>query len=329
MYKHLSLEERERLYCLKAQGYSLRKIAKRLGRNQSSLTRELKRNLKYGNEYLRNEYLPCKAEMLADKRARKQRYKAPLKKPLIFLYVRVHLREPFCWSPEQIAGRLSLDYQGESINPETIYRYIYSKRMRRFKYWQYLTLTRKKRMSKGGRRIHRNGKIPGSVSIDLRPSVVERRKQVGHWETDNVSGRQTDQSALSTTVERVILYSLIDKLTDRSARTKSEALINRLAEFPETLRKTLTADNGAENTNHKQITQNLGMLVFFCHSYHSWEKGTNENTNGRLRRYLPKGISLDIITKEQVKEMERRLNSTPRKKLGFLTPYEKMNQLLK
>src|SRR3989344_8395534 len=99
-YKHLSLEEREKLYCLKAQGYSLRDIAKKLGRNQSSLTRELQRNINYGNEYFGNEYLPCRAQQLASRRAVKQRYKAPLKKPLIFLYVRIHLREPFCWSPE-------------------------------------------------------------------------------------------------------------------------------------------------------------------------------------------------------------------------------------
>lgn len=328
-YKHLSLEERERLYCLKAQGFSLRIIAQKIGRNQSSLTRELQRNIKYGREYFGNEYLACKAQQLADKRAQKQRYSAPLKKPLIFLYVRVHLREPFLWSPEQIAGRLPLDLKGESINTETIYRYIYSRRMKRYKYWQYLTLTRRKRRQKGGRSVTKSDKIPGAISIDRRPKVVDRRKQIGHWETDNVIGCQSDKTALSTTVERTILYTLVDRLDNRSAAVKAAVLIDRLSQFPPTLRRTLTADNGAENTNHEYITQETGMLMFFCHAYHSWEKGTNENTNGRIRRYIPKGVSIDQITQKQVKEIEMRLNSTPRKKLGYLTPDEKMNQLLK
>lgn len=329
MYKHLSLEERERLYCLKSQGFSLRTIAKQLGRNQSSLTRELQRNINYGNEYFGNEYLPCKAQELTVKRALKQRTKAPLKKPLIWLYVREHLREPFCWSPEQISGRLRLDYPQESINPETIYQYIYSKSAKRYKLWEFLALSRKKRRGKGGRSVQRSGKIPGSVSIDFRPKVVDKRKQVGHWETDNVLGKQTDKTALSTTVERVILYTLVGKLPNRSAQVKATVVSKRLLEFPKNLRKTLTADNGAENIHHQQLTEKTGMLVFFCHAYHSWEKGTNENTNGRLRRYIPKGLSIDQITEKQVKEVERRLNSTPRKKLGYLTPYEKMDQLLK
>lgn len=328
-YKHLSLEERERLYCLKAQGFSLRDIAKKLGRNQSSLTRELRRNINYGNEYFGNEYLPCRAQQLADKKALKQRYSAPLKKPLIFLYVRIHLREPFCWSPEQISGRLRLDHPDNHINTETIYRYIYSKGARRCKLWELLTLGRKRRRNKGGRQVHKSSKIPGAISIDRRPKVVAGRKQTGHWETDNVIGKQTDKTALSTTVERVILYTLLDKLQNRSATTKAEVLVGRLSQLPQSLRRTITADNGAENTNHQYITQQTGMLMFFCHAYHSWEKGTNENTNGRLRRYIPKGVSIDTITKKQIKEIEIRLNSTPRKKLGFLTPDEKMNQLLK
>lgn len=323
-YKHLSLEEREKLYALKEQGFSLRKIARKLKRSDATLGRELRRNAKYGTVYI-----PCRAQRLSDKRGFRQRCRAPLKNPLVFLYVREHLREDR-WSPDEISGRIRLDHPGQSVSYETIYRYIYSGRMKRFKYWQYLTLGRKKRMSKGGRKVRNeySGKIPGAISIDLRPQVVSDRVEVGHWETDNVIGRQTDRSALSTTVERTLLFALVDKLTDRSARAKVDTVVKGLSNFPESLRKTITEDNGSENSYHLELAERLELDVFFCHAYHSWEKGTNENTNGRLRRYIPKGVSIDGITEEQVKAIERRLNSTPRKKLGYLTPYEKMNEVL-
>ena len=193
-FKHLSLTEREILYGGLQQGLSLREIGRSLKRDHTSLSDELKRNIRYGNCYFGNKYLPCKAQVLADKRALKQRQKASLKNPKVFVYVRKSLRAGL--SPEAIAGRLPLDHPGENIDDETIYRYIYSKGMRRYKYWQYLILQRKKRMKKEGRRIRRDGKIPGSISIDLRPKEVGMRNTLGHWETDNIIGRQTDKTAL-------------------------------------------------------------------------------------------------------------------------------------
>ncbi len=189
---------------------------------------------------------------------------------------------------------------------------------------------RKKRMKKLGRSVRRDasGKIPGSISIDLRPEVVSLRSRVGDWETDNIIGKLTDKSALSVTVERVTKLTLITKLLDRLAVTKRDALIRRLGIFPKEIRLTLTTDNGSENSLHKQISEELELLMFFCHAYHSWEKGTVENTNGRIRRYIPKGISIDTFSEEYIREVERRLNSTPRKCLGYLTPYEKMSQVL-
>ncbi len=284
---------------------------------------ELKNNAKYGAAYI-----PCKAQRLSDKRGVRQRCHAPLKNPLVFLYVREHLR--MGWSPDEISGRLKLDYPEYSISYEAIYRYIYSRRMRRYKYWEYLTLGRKKRMKKGGRTVRRDssGKIPGSISIDLRPEIVSLRSRVGDWETDNVIGKLTDKSALSVTVERVTKLTLLTKLLDRLAVTKRDALVRRLGVFPKKIRLTLTTDNGSENSNHQEISKELELLMFFCHAYHSWEKGTVENQNGRIRRYIPKGISIDDIPEEYIKEVERRLNSTPRKCLGYLTPYEKMEQVL-
>ncbi len=326
-YKHLRLEEREKLYCLRAQGLSLRNIAKKLERNQSSLTRELQRNIRYGNCYFRNEYLPCKAQGLAQRRSKKQRTRAPLKEPLIFLYVREHLRKPFSFSPEQIAGTLPLKHPGKSITTETIYSYIYSKQAKEYQLWKLLAHARKKRMTKGGRCVRRDGKIPGSISIDRRPGYIGKRVQLGHWETDNVIGTQSDKTALSVTVERVTRLVIISKV-GKSASSKTDNLTKRLLGYPQGARRTITTDNGKENSYHKQIASNLGVKVFFCHAYHSWEKGTVENTNGRIRKYIPKGLSIDLIPEETIQMVEERLNNTPRKCLGYLTPQQKMNILL-
>lgn len=326
-YHQFSLVEREKIYGFLEQGRTFRFIAKKLHRSHTSIAREVNRNRKYGIEYLGNPYIPCKAQRLADKRAVQQRKKAPLKNPEIFLYVREHLRKR--WSPELIAGRIRIDHPGLSICPETIYQYIYAKRTktRGMHLEQYLTLRRKTRMRKFGRSVHRLGKIPEAISIDKRPKSVMGRKRMGHWETDNVVGKATDTTTLSVTVERKTRYTILTKLTDRTANTKAMAIIRRLRVFPSHARRSLTADNGRENVYHQWITQDTGMLVYFCHAYHSWEKGTVENTNGRIRRYIPKRISLDGIAPEEIQRLETILNTTPRKCLHFMTPYEMMLKL--
>lgn len=304
----------------------MREIGRRLGRSHSTFSREPKRNAKYGVEYI-----PCKAQRVADRVAKRQRYKAPLKNPQIFLYVRKHLREDG-WSPETIAGTLKLDHPGESIHHETIYRYIYSQKFktRGMKLWQYLTYQRKKRMKKGGRKIHHESKIPEAKSIDLRPEIVNLRQRGGDWESDNLGGPKTDKTALSVSIERVSRVTHLDKLKDRKAATKRQALTKRLSKYPKKLRLTLTEDNGPENTEHLKLSDDVKIDIFFCHAYHSWEKGSVENMNQRLRikRYIPKGTSIDNLTVSQIKQIEHKLNSTPRKCLGYLTPYEKMEQLI-
>jgi transposase, IS30 family len=331
MYKHLSLEEREKLIRLHDRGLSLRDIAKILNRSDTTLGRELKRNKtghgKVSNEYLSMSYLPCKAQIKAETRAIKQRTKAPLKNVQIFLYVREHLRKPYYWTPEQISGRIKLDHPGESISVETIYQYIYSKKAKRFKLWLLLPECRKKRMKRGGRTVHRESKIKNAVSIDLRPEIVSSRARGGDYETDNVIGKATDKTALSVTVERLARYTILTKLKDRKAITKQRAITTRLAIYQE-FNQTMTFDNGSENTNHQQIAQDLKITTFFCHAYHSWEKGAVENTNKRVRRFIPKGVSIDTISDKKIKEIELILNNTPRKCLGYLTPEEKMIQLL-
>lgn len=325
--------ERELLYGWRKEQVSLREIGRRLGRDHTSLSDELRVNKtgkgKRSHEYFSQEYLPGLAHEKAEKRSLKQRQKAPLKEVVVFLYVREHLRSPFFWTPEQITGKLPLDHPGKSISTETIYQYIYSKKAKRYKLWQLLTCQRKKRMKKGGRTVQRSGKIPGTISIDLRPEVVSLRSRGGDWETDNLGGKTTDDTALSVTVERLSRYTILSKLSSRLAVTKKDALVRKLGVFPEHLRLTLTVDNGSENSDHLTISEQLSLTMYFCHAYHSWEKGSVENMNKRIRRFIPKGISIDQVSQKKIRQIEWILNNTPRKCLGYLTPQEKMLELLK
>lgn len=319
-YRQLYLEEREKLYALQMMGKSFREIGRELGRSHTTIIREWKRNAPYGQRYL-----PCKADRKAKNRSWKQRRKAPLKNPTVYLYVRIKLRQG--WSPETISGRLLLDHPGQSIHHETIYRYIYRRDMKKFRYWEYLTIGRKRRMKKGGRKKRKYSKIVDAVRIDQRPKAVEKREQVGNWETDNMESPKGIKDALSVTVERVMKYTLLAKMRNQKAETKTRVTVKGMKEIPAEWRLSLTADNGSENAGHKEITARLGLPVYFCHPYHSWEKGTVENTIGRIRRFLPKGTDLSRVGESEIEAIERVLNNTPRKCLGYLTPHEKMEQL--
>ena len=320
-YSHLNIEEREWLFGWKKAGLSLRDIAEKLNRNVSTVSRELKKNTRYGKEYL-----PCKAQKRAVRIGNKQRYKAPLKNPEIFLYVREKLR--LLWTPETISGRIHLDIKGVSIDTETIYRYIYSRHGVKYKLWKYLPYGRHKRMKMDGRKVRNMSKVPNAISIDNRSKIIDKRKQIGHWETDNVEGPRTSRPALSVTVERVLRFHVISKIPNQTAVVKSNALVTRLSEFPRTLLKSITQDNGRENYAHESTTTRLGTAMFFCHAYHSWEKGTVENRNRAIRRFFPKGTDFAYVSEEEIQAVENILNNMPMKCLGYLTPYEKMEKVL-
>jgi IS30 family transposase len=314
-YKHLNLEEREQLSMLRLQGLTFREIGEKLGRDHTSLSREYRKNSKYYKKYR-----PCLAQKKAEKIAIKQRTKAPLKSKEIYLYVRKYLRKR--WTPEEIAGRLPIDLRGLRIDDDTIYEYVYnSKKTRNENLWQYLTLHRRKRMKKNGRKV-KNQKYGNVLTIDQRSKSVQNRKRYGHWETDNVEGKKSDKVSVSTTVERKSRYTILSKLNGHGSAVKTRAVISRLKQLPSPLVKTLTTDRGPENHGHQQITNTLHAPVYFCNPYHSWEKGTVENTNGRIRRFIPKGKSLDGLTDSYLKRVENQLNNTPRKCLKFRTPNE-------
>ena len=173
-FKQLNLEEREQLYLWRNFHVSWREIGRRLHRDHSGLIKEWERNTKYV------PYLPCVAQKRAERKIVEQRRQAPLKSMQVWLYVQEHLRKPYYWTPEEIAGRLSIDYPTLSIHHETIYRYIYSPKAKAYKLWEYLPHARKKRMSKGGRSVQRSSKIPNAASIDIRPAVVAAKCQVSN-----------------------------------------------------------------------------------------------------------------------------------------------------
>jgi IS30 family transposase len=323
-FKHLSLLEREKLYGGIKEGRSLRDIARDLGRDHTSLSREIKNNTKYGKSYL-----PCLAHKRALRVGNRQRYHAPLKSPEVFLYVRQHLRSPYFWTPEMIAGRINLDIKGVSVCVETVYGYIYSRTARRDKLWEYLPSGRKKRRRrKSGRKVQNEGKVPNALSIDLRPKSIERRQVPGHWETDNVEGVRTSKPTLSVSQERMMRFTFMTRVVNQTAKVKTQALARRFKPLPEELRLSITQDNGKENYGHEETKRELGTEMYFCHAYHSWEKGGVENRNRVIRRFFPKGTDFTDVSDEEVAKVEYIVNSMPMKCLGFATPHEKMDQLM-
>lgn len=325
-YQQLTLLEREHLFVWHEAKVSIREIGRRLKRNPGTLSRELKRNAsgsgKNNREYLIFRYLPCRAQKKAEKRALKQRTKAPLKCPEIFLYVREHLRKPYYWTPEEIAGRLSLDHPDLSIDDETIYRYIYGRKQHFMKLWVHLRLHRRKRMKCHGRKVKGCRRLPTALPIEERPDGANTRQEAGHWETDNVGAIKTDKTVISATVERKSRIIRLGKLKDLKAGTKRELLVARFKKEDTLFRKTMTIDRGFENSEHELFTKQTTMPVYACNAYHSWEKGSVENGVGRLRFFIPKKSSVDNLTQKDLTLIEKIMNNTPRKCLSYLTPNE-------
>lgn len=325
LYKQLNLSERVNIYSLREQGKSLRDIAREIDRDVGTISRELRRNKSRADF----DYLPVKAHENAIKRLIRQRTKAPLKNPETYVYVREKLREEK-WSPEEIAGRIRIDKPHLSICFETIYSYIYV-RGKRHKLWKHLTKSHKKRRVKTGRKVQsERGRvtIPDAVSVLARPQKVQKRKTEGHLETDLMEGIKSETDVVSVEVFRKTRYTQLSKMKNKKAKTKKNILtkklkmIQSLSRAQKPIVKSVTSDNGKENTDHKGISKKLKIPFYVCQPYHSWEKGTVENTIGRMRRFIPKGTPLSKYSDYQIQWLENKLNNTPRKCLNFLTPNE-------
>lgn len=315
-YDHLTLSERDLITTMLYEHKSFGEIARALGRSKSTISREIKRNA--SPEY--QLYLSHRAQGRSEERRKQSGSRPRLKNKQIVSFVEAKLKEG--WSPEQISGRLPKDRPGLSISHEAIYQYIYHpKTSSRLEMIGHLRRAHRKRKAKGIGRSTRKTKIPNRTSIEQRPPSVETRKQIGHWEGDSLVSRKS-LVALHSLVERKSRLLLLTKLPRKSASETVDAVLKRLKGLPPEARRTLTLDNGTENAGHQKITARLGIQCYFAHPYASWERGTNENTNGLVRWYLPKGTDFNTISCEQINLIESSLNNRPRKCLGFKTPLE-------
>lgn len=316
-YTQLSRDERVAIAVLKEEGKTLSEIARKLGRNKSTISREIRRN----SSPEHSRYTIPWVHIKASRRKRKASRRPRLKNEQIVAYCQFKLKEG--WSPEQISGRIGIDNPGFSISHEAIYQYIYSfSRSDRKELVRCLRRSHSRRKKVGRGRAIRKTTIANRVSIDERPLSVERRKEFGHWETDTLYYGNKGGPLLNSLVERKTLLLMLTKVNNKFAKDTSEAIISRLERFPENARRTLTLDNGTENAGHEDITSAIGTKCYFTHPYASWERGINENVNGLVRWYLPKGTKLHKIPDEHITLVESFINNRPRKRLGYKTPIE-------
>lgn len=323
-YKHFTIEERETIQRMWWERRSIRTIAKALHRSPSSISRELKRS--FPRE--RRVYTPRTAhEQALTKRKSRGRY-ARLKNSTVREYVITHLKRG--WSPEQIAGTLPKEHADQHISHEAIYQYIYTQVHRQGHGLLkpecedlriYLKRRHKRRGQKGMRTIQRVFK-PKGPSIENRPRIVEKRIRIGDWESDSIASKD-NAPGLNSLVDRKSGLLFLTKLKDKTSLSTKEAVIKRLSQVP---RYTLTLDNGSENQQWREIENEINTKCFFAHPHSSWERGTNENTNGLVRWYFPKGTDFRTIPDEDIKAVEYALNTRPRKRHEWKTPLEVFNQ---
>jgi IS30 family transposase len=314
-YVHLTEAERELIATMHWEGKGPSEIARAIDRDKGTISRELRRNA--SQEY--SCYTPCQAQKRSDQRKLTARHSRPLlKSKKIQQYVRRKLQ--LNWSPEIIAGRLKKN--GQSISHEAIYQFIYHRDTpdRDQLISQLCRAHRKRRMKGKGRKV-RKTKIPNRVSIDARPKAVDHRKQVGHWEGDTLISRKS-KAALHSMTERTTRILRLSKMEQKTATETNKAVARALKKLPAEGRRTLTLDNGSENASHEELTATLGVKCYFAHPYAAWQRGSNEQINGLIRRYLPKGTDFSKIDKDQIKKIEKLINNRPRKCLGFKTPLE-------
>lgn len=318
-YTHFTEKERYVISHMKMAGFSLRAIGRRLGRDHTSIMREINRNRPtYADDAV---YWYYASQPIAMERRRKARsYHRQKHQPLVE-YVEDKLR--LDWPPEAIAARLRRDYPDDGrmrINHETIYRWVYLDASQDGDLHTHLRRRHKKRRRQtrygSGRRF-----IPGRVSIDQRPAIVDTRERFGDWEGDTMEGAK-GTGCLATHVERKSRYLVAAKLTDKKAATMNAQSIKSFWRIPRTMRLTLTVDNGKEFSQFKELESKTGLMVYFADPYAAWQRGTNENTNGLLRHYFPKGIDFQKISEEELDLIIKKVNHRPRKCLNYRTPHE-------
>lgn len=312
-YHQFTQEERSLLSALKRKGFTQKEIARELGRDQSTISRELARNKKGDGSYHAGY-----AKLTVHER--KEKANAALKRiendPWLKRYLIRKLKQ--YWSPEQIAGRARKDHD-IIICHETIYQYIYRKQPDLKKY---LRCQKGKYRRRYGTKIREKQREESKKRrIDVRPAIIERRERLGDFEGDTIVGTRGTGS-LVTHVDRKSGYTLIDHVAQATAAAIREKATQRFEKLPKQKKYTITYDNGIEFSEHEIIERDTKTEIYFAYPYHSWERGTNENTNGLIRQFFPKRTSFEDITEHDTKRVERLLNTRPRKRLAYLTPVE-------
>ena len=318
----LSLAEREEISRAVVEDQSIRSIATSLGRAPSTISREIKRN--GGQEC----YRASQADQAAWDRAHRPKTCKLVQNRALAHIVAAKLR--WQWSPEQIAGWLKRTYPGDEnyqVSHETIYRslFIQARGALKKELLQHLRRTRAMRRSRHHtQKTDNHGRITDTVSISERPAAVEDRAVPGHWEGDLLCGSRNSQ--IATLVERHTRYVMLVKLASKETETVINALIKNARTLPQELYQSLTWDRGKEMAEHKRFTLATDIKVYLCDPQNPWQRGTNENTNGLLRQYFPKGTDLSAYSQAKLNAVARKLNDRPRKTLNYETPAEKFSQ---
>jgi transposase, IS30 family len=323
-YRHLSFAERICLENGLRDGLSLRFLSRKLRRSPSTLSRELSRN-RLGPRTYRSD----SAQEFSRKRAIVSRVPCKLTSGPLWKYVVGMLEHK--WSPAQIENRLKDDFPGNPemrVSHETIYRslYILPRGGLRKELLALLRQSRKKRRPRS-RGKDRRGVIPDMVSIHDRPAEIEGRSIPGHWEGDLIMGTG-NASAIGTIVERKTRFLVLVKMDGTDAKSACKAFTRRFRTVPEGLRKSMTYDRGKEMAQHKKLSEKLKIKVYFADPHSPWQRGTNENTNGLLRQYFPKGTDLGVYTQRQLNYVAKEMNGRPRKTLDFKKPAEVISTII-
>ena len=318
----LTLAEREEISRAVVAGHSIRSIASQLGRAPSTISREIKRN--GGQEC----YRASQADQSAWDRGRRPKTGKLVENRALARIVAGKLQ--LQWSPEQVAGWLKRTYPDDTsrqVSHETIYRslFIQARGALKKELVEHLRRTRVMRRSRHHTmKTDHHGRITDTVSISERPASVADRALPGHWEGDLLFGSKNSQ--IATLVERNTRYAMLVKVTGKDTQTVINALIKNARKLPEELYQSLTWDRGKEMAEHKRFTLATDIQVYFCDPQNPWQRGTNENTNGLLRQYLPKGTDLSGYSQAKLNAVARRLNERPRKTLNYETPAERFHQ---
>jgi len=326
-YKRLNDFEREEISRMLSRKCSFSDVAKALGRHRSTISREI--NAGGGNKYL---YRAVTAQNRARRNAAKRKsgkHKLDDNQAL-WSYIRKKLKKKK-WSPRQIAEELKKDYPLDMtmrISPEAIYTYIYVLPRGALKKELTACLRRNhKRRYKQSREVKIERKLEDMLSIEERPKEVEDRIVPGHWEGDLIIGKY-NRSALGTLVERTTRTTILVPIKNREAETVAKAFAKEVKKLPKQMRLSMTYDQGREMAKHKLFTDITGVKVYFAHPRSPWERGTNENTNGLIKQFFPKGTEFNKVSRYEVKKVQDLLNGRPRQALGFEKPFEVFNKLI-